>query len=88
MAEHDVGGESSPSPAASPSHINHPTQQQTEMTDTGQPQPFLGLPLRAQDLGDTAQKSLCSSTQVRTADGIEQDYIYVYSDEDIRSWVC
>ena len=89
VAEHDVGGESSPSPVASPFHIKHPIQQQVETSDTPQPHSSLAVQKPStQGVGVADQKRLCLSTQVRTADEIEQDYIYVYSDEDIRSWVC
>lgn len=87
----------SPSPVASPLHLKHYPSQQTESTA------YLASPLHTTlspnmqmhhssipqlDLGDAAQKRLYSSSQVRTTDEIEQDYVYVYSDEDIKCWVC
>lgn len=91
----------SPSPIASPLHLKHYNTDPSLQVGAGtvlQSSPArtsLHQNLRKHhssapqlDFDDAARKRLYSSSQVRTTDEIERDYIYVYSDEDIKCRVC
>lgn len=84
----------SPSPIASPLHLKHYNTAPSLQAGVGIASGSSPAHVKHHssfpqlNLGDAARKGLYSSSQVRTADEIEQDYVYVYSDEDIKYWVC
>lgn len=62
------------SPVTSPVHVKHYSSDPSNDENSSQ----------APDLGDAAQKRLYSASQVRTSDGIERDYVFVYSNQDTK----
>ena len=79
----------SPSPAASPLHNS--SQQAGVAEDTVPIEPSLGANTQGERTSPLRQVSAQkgrSSSQVRTTDDIERDYIYVYSDGEIKCLVC